>query len=259
MIAAHRPRTHNLRSHVAKPRLSSTQQGYTYRWRKASAAFLKRRPLCVHCESEGRIEPASEVDHIIPHRGDMSLFWDQSNWQPLCKRHHSRKTAAEDGGFGNTMAADSVMPAWLPKPKKKLTIVCGPPAAGKSTYVRTHAKPDDLVIDIDEIAREYGMPIYGRNKEQAKRLVTIRNSRLADFCYGLTQHKACWLIVTAGTLRQRAFWKAYGELVVLHPGERACIERVMARAMRPDARDEVLAAIREWQVDRSEKLNFTVR
>jgi len=41
------------------------------------------------------------VDHVIPHRGDQELFWDTSNWQPLCKRCHDVKTAGEDGGFGN--------------------------------------------------------------------------------------------------------------------------------------------------------------
>ena len=44
---------------------------------------------------------AREVDHIEPHKGDDTLFWDQDNWQPLCKPCHSRKTATEDGGFGN--------------------------------------------------------------------------------------------------------------------------------------------------------------
>jgi 5-methylcytosine-specific restriction protein A len=43
---------------------------------------------------------ANEVDHIKPHKGDMALFWDSSNWQSLCKPCHSAKTATEDGGFG---------------------------------------------------------------------------------------------------------------------------------------------------------------
>nr|WP_292832122.1 HNH endonuclease signature motif containing protein [Mesorhizobium sp.] len=30
----------------------------------------------------------------------MRLFWDRSNWQPLCKPCHDRKTATSDGGFG---------------------------------------------------------------------------------------------------------------------------------------------------------------
>ena len=36
------------------------------------------------------------VDHIVPHRGDQKLFWDKSNWQPLCKACHDRKTWRED-------------------------------------------------------------------------------------------------------------------------------------------------------------------
>lgn len=40
------------------------------------------------------------VDHIIPHKGDQSLFWDQMNWESLCARCHGLKTATEDGGFG---------------------------------------------------------------------------------------------------------------------------------------------------------------
>jgi 5-methylcytosine-specific restriction protein A len=34
-------------------------------------------------------QPASVVDHIKPHRGDRKLFWERSNWQPLCQHHHS--------------------------------------------------------------------------------------------------------------------------------------------------------------------------
>ncbi|RKJ07590.1 HNH endonuclease, partial [Butyricicoccus sp. 1XD8-22] len=39
---------------------------------------------------------ATVVDHIKPHQGDQSLFWNENNWQPLCKRCHDRKTRTED-------------------------------------------------------------------------------------------------------------------------------------------------------------------
>ena len=45
---------------------------------------------------EGRYVKATDVDHIVPHRGDKKLFWDESNWQALCHRHHSIKTRNED-------------------------------------------------------------------------------------------------------------------------------------------------------------------
>ncbi len=81
---------------------SSTARGYDYRWRMASKAFLRAHPLCAECERQGKLTPATEVDHIQPHRGNKQLFWDERNWQGLCHNCHSKKTATEDGGFGNT-------------------------------------------------------------------------------------------------------------------------------------------------------------
>lgn len=82
-------------------RESSHARGYDARWRKARAAYLVQHGLCVVCQRGGRVVAATEVDHITPHRGDYDLFWDQANWQALCKPCHSHKTATEDGGFGN--------------------------------------------------------------------------------------------------------------------------------------------------------------
>jgi 5-methylcytosine-specific restriction protein A len=48
----------------------------------------------------GVITAATIVDHINPHKGDQALFWDQSNWQVLCKQCHDRKTAETDGRWG---------------------------------------------------------------------------------------------------------------------------------------------------------------
>ncbi|HVJ09280.1 MAG TPA: HNH endonuclease signature motif containing protein [Acidisarcina sp.] len=81
-------------------RPTAAQRGYGARWQRVSKAYLAAHPLCVG--EHGEVEVAAScVDHIIPHRGDMRLFWDSSNWQPLCHRCHSRKTAMEDGGFGH--------------------------------------------------------------------------------------------------------------------------------------------------------------
>lgn len=69
-------------------------RGYDARWRKARKHFLEKHPLCVKCMRNGKLTPATVVDHIIPHRGDMRLFWDEGNWQPLCKGCHDRKTGS---------------------------------------------------------------------------------------------------------------------------------------------------------------------
>lgn len=78
---------------VERSRETSAKRGYGYKWASARKGFLQRNPLCLHCQRDGRTVPATEVDHIIPHRGNQDLFWDVDNWQALCKSHHSRKTA----------------------------------------------------------------------------------------------------------------------------------------------------------------------
>lgn len=94
--------TERAKSHVReKPRESSAARGYGYKWQQARAGFLAKHPLCVRCQALGRVVIATDVDHVIPHKGDMALFWDRSNWQSLCAPCHSAKTASEDGGFGN--------------------------------------------------------------------------------------------------------------------------------------------------------------
>lgn len=68
---------------------TAAQRGYDSRWRKARATYLQRHPLCRMCEQAGRLTPATVVDHIIPHKGDPELFWDETNWAALCAQHHN--------------------------------------------------------------------------------------------------------------------------------------------------------------------------
>jgi len=105
LVRQHQARDLDRREHVRhSERFNAHQRGYTREWRKVSTAFLQAHPLCSgfdsRCEERGLRVPATEVDHTIPHRGSMRIFWDQTNWQALCHRCHSRKTAREDGGFG---------------------------------------------------------------------------------------------------------------------------------------------------------------
>ena len=62
--------------------------------------MLLAHPLCVECESQGRITPATVVDHIVPHKGNLELFWDEGNLQTLCKQCHDSKTVKE-GRWGD--------------------------------------------------------------------------------------------------------------------------------------------------------------
>lgn len=43
------------------------------------------------------------VDHRIAPKGDMTLFWDRSNWQPFNVGCNSRKAIKSEGGFGRPL------------------------------------------------------------------------------------------------------------------------------------------------------------
>jgi len=80
-----------------KDKGNSSERGYTWAWTKARNAFLRDHPLCVYCRNEGRVTAANVVDHIIPHQGNQELFWDESNWQSLCRSHHDSDKAEQEG------------------------------------------------------------------------------------------------------------------------------------------------------------------
>ena len=56
---------------------------------------LLREPFCRECAKQGLRTRATVVDHIVPHRGDWSLFTARDNLQSLCKHHHDAKTMQE--------------------------------------------------------------------------------------------------------------------------------------------------------------------
>ena len=67
------------------------------RWKRFRRWYLAHHPIC---EYPGCLEPAREIDHIIPlEQGGAHCNSDNS--QALCKPHHSAKTARESGFAGN--------------------------------------------------------------------------------------------------------------------------------------------------------------
>lgn len=75
---------------------TAAQRGYGFKWQKARVGWLEAHPLCVYCERSGRVTAATVVDHSIPHRGDMVIFWDRSKWVSLCTNCHSSVKQREE-------------------------------------------------------------------------------------------------------------------------------------------------------------------
>jgi len=99
----HRPPIHQPRRCEPRPRerRSAAQRGYGAAWQRYRLTFLAAHPWCVECERQGRMVPATDVDHIVPIDGPNDpRFWDATNHEGKCHSHHSQKTATHDGGFG---------------------------------------------------------------------------------------------------------------------------------------------------------------
>jgi 5-methylcytosine-specific restriction protein A len=82
---------------------SSAERGYGAQWQSARVVFLAANPLCRPCSKKTppRVTAATVVDHVVDHKGDQQLFWDQANWQPSCERCHNARVDA--GDFGRSM------------------------------------------------------------------------------------------------------------------------------------------------------------
>lgn len=208
----------------------------------AGVAMRKRRlslfPICAECKKRGVIKATQVIDHVIPLGvGGEDL---DSNCQGLCHDHHAEKTALE----GNIFAAAN-HPDWLQPSSIPLTVVTGPPASGKTTYVNERAGPFDTIICLDSIMMEI-RPSYQHwscalDPIMFNKAVRLRNARLNNLTTA-TRGRA-WFIVSAPTQAERDWWhgRLGGELVHLHPGIEECKRRALDRGT-PNA----IAGIDAW-------------
>lgn len=72
-------------------------------WRDLRAQQLAIEPTCRMCRAAGRTTLATVCDHVVPHRGDLELFW-KGPFQSLCDQapfrcHSSRKQRIEALGY----------------------------------------------------------------------------------------------------------------------------------------------------------------
>lgn len=75
---------------------SRHDRGYGKAWVRLRQQALRRDAyLCQPCRANGRVTPATEVDHITPKaKGGTD---DMSNLQSICHDCHTAKTARDEG------------------------------------------------------------------------------------------------------------------------------------------------------------------
>lgn len=221
-------------------RPSARERGYDSRWQKARATYLERNPVCISCGAR-----ATLVDHKVPHRGDQALFWNRANWQPLCTSCHS---GAKQRIEKSSPAVEARRHPFLRRPNCPVVMVCGPAGAGKTTYVRNHAGPNDIIIDLDVIrARIAGTPIHAFSPQHTAQALDERNRILASLAHQPADRVA-WFIIAAPEQADRDTWqrKLNARVVMLDTPLEICVERIRNDPLRAGQHGRMIDLAKDW-------------
>lgn len=111
----------------------------------------------------------------------------------------------------------------------------GAPCSGKSTYVRDHAKGDDIIVDMDRIAlslavegtSDYQYSERIRNIARQARPAIVKGALLA--AQG-ERRLGVWIIHTDPSPQDRQMYRAMNaQFVELDPGKDVCLTRAKER------------------------------
>ena len=69
-----------------------------YGWDTRRRRQLVAEPWCRECAAKGLRVPATDVDHVVPHRGNVEAFL-HGELHSLCHACHAAKTLAENGYY----------------------------------------------------------------------------------------------------------------------------------------------------------------
>jgi hypothetical protein len=197
----------------------------THTWRKVRATVLARDNHTCQIQRPGCTQLATEVDHIVPVTKGGAKY-DPRNLRAACRKCNL--------GRINRRRDDQ----WQTGPTH-ITLVMGPPAAGKSTYVLEHTRPGDLIVDYDAIATSLGANPHQRGQDLHPAINAARNAILRQLRRGETGAARAF-ILSANPEADRRF--PYHELVIVDPGLEACLDNARA-AHRPS---DYLNAIHRW-------------
>lgn len=221
----------------------------------ARKSLFERQPLCVLCERAGRVSLATIRDHTIPlAQGGVD---EESNTQALCKECHDIKSAGEkrqgsrESWHNDVEFAEQAQARRLPSLPRSvipITIVCGAPGSGKSSYVRERAREADVVIDLDDIKAELSrQPIYQCGPQWTAPALDERNRRLRDLSRD-TLHRHAWFIVGAPTEEERNYWASMlgGDVVLLDTPYEECAARIQNDPRRVGQYERLMRAAFAW-------------
>ena len=235
------------RVHDAK-RLGARVRVYDTKWDRERAAYLAAHPWCVRCAAHGLKAKATVVNHKIAHRGDLRLFWNRRNWEPVCAAcHNGSIQSAEKRGDPQARRFGYSIPFGVQPSISPVTLVCGPPASGKTSYVKARALPGDTIIDLNQCLVEAGGKPWDNDRTILGRAFSIRDGLIHSLA--TTRTRMAWLIASAPSHDERRQWQAAlgnVQVVVMNTPASVCIERIRTDPARAHAAPRLIERVNEW-------------
>lgn len=113
-----------------------------------------------------------------------------------------------------------------------VTVVTGPPAAGKTTHIRQHMQPGDVIIDYDHLANALSGQDADNHDHPAHIQTITRAARQAALDAAINTSARTWLIHATPSPKQQADYSARGaEIITIDPGKDVVMRRI--KAQRP--------------------------
>lgn len=130
-----------------------------------------------------------------------------------------------------------------------LTVVTGPPCAGKTTHVTAHANPGDITIDLDQLAQTLGSP--DTHDHPPATLAVAAAARHGAIGEAIRQHRrrgaTVWIVDAAPTAARRAQYDTAGATWIRLTADRTELHRRATTAGRGDGTHRRIDAWRDGQ------------
>lgn len=131
-------------------------------------------------------------------------------------------------------------------------VVTGPPCSGKTTHVREHAGPLDVVVDLDQIAHALGYPHphvdWSEPTPHPARVAALRAraSLVKAAIAGEFDTPCVWIIDAApSAIASQRYVNAGALVITIDPGAEVCHDR----ARTDDRTDATHDEIERWYGD----------
>lgn len=206
-------------------------------WKKVrELAWQRDNGLCQKCLKEKNImKPGEEVHHMIwlkpSNINDPFITLNLNNLILLCKDCHinihkvkerKEKTLMINNGMYINENGELC--------KQKIHIVCGPPGAGKTTYVKKYMERGDLVVDFDMIKQSISLC---NKTETPDSLLSIAES-IREVLYKTIEMnqvpaKTIWIVALLPTRKQRdELSKRFNaDVILIEKTLEECLENIM--------------------------------